>query len=195
MYADPRVIPFHRATPSDQQNIPLRSVSGLRRNGSRQLSKRKREDTKSSHPTTPAKPTTTESASTRPPNNNTKTKTRKKTSLLHKHHHQKGLLPDENRQTENKETTHRQKSKRRHVARIRKAVGDKIKVKEPERANKRRRLLTLQATKKLEEQTRTKLAHELRRWQKPRSTPDLEEEEPTFRTTKRHRNRGQRAFF
>ena len=69
------------------------------------IAKIKREDTKSENPTTPAKPTTTESPSIRPPNNNTKTKTRKKTSLLHKHHHQKGLLPDENRQTENKETT------------------------------------------------------------------------------------------
>ena len=93
-----------------------------------------------------------------------------------------------------KKQRYRQKSKRRYIARIRKAVGDKTKVKEPKRAKKRRRLLTLQAIKKLEELNRTKLAHELRRWQKPRSTPDLEEEEPTYRTTKRHRNRGQRSL-
>ena len=55
-------------------------------------------------------------------------------------------------------------------------------------------LTGLQAIKKLEELNRTKLAQELRRWQKPRSTPDLEEEEPTYRSTKRHRNRGQRLL-
>ena len=93
-----------------------------------------------------------------------------------------------------KKQRYRQKSKRRYIARIRKAVGDKTKVKEPKRAKKRRRLLTLQATKKLEEQNRIKLAHELRRWQKPRSTPDLEEEEHTYRSTMRHRNRGQRLL-
>ena len=85
------------------------------------IAKRKREDTKSENPTTPAKPTTTESASIRPPSNNTKTKTRKKTSLLHKHHHQKGLLYlMKIDRLKTKKQRYRQKPKRRHIARTEK---------------------------------------------------------------------------
>jgi hypothetical protein len=154
--------------------------------------KRKRADLNPKNPTTPAKTTIAEASHTKPQTVTPKLRTGRKQSFTANTNTKKDCQRMKADRMETKKQQYQQKIKRRYIARIRKYVGKDTKVKVPKREKKRRRLLNLQEIKKLEAANRKKTQEP-----KYRPTPrklDPEEEEPTHRNTKRHRNKGQRLL-